>query len=755
MKRNFVFAWLALAILACPTDALAAPEKIAQIRVEGNQRIEPATVRTYIDMQTGDAFDADRVDTALKNLYATGLFSDVSIRREGADVVVSVVENPIINEIAFEGNKKAKDEDLLPEIQLKPRTVFTRTKVQADVARIQDIYRVMGYFSAVIEPKIITLDQNRVNLVFEVTEGPTTFISRIAFVGNKKFDDGDLQKVIRSREERWWRFWSSDDKYDPDRLAFDRELLRKFYLDRGYVDFRAESAVAELTPDRQSFLVTVTLNEGERYRVGNIHLESRIPGFDAAPLKKKITFSPGQWYKASEIENTINKLTDEMGNRQYAFVEIVPSVDRNKDKRTVDVKLEIREGQRTFVENINIHGNSRTLDEVIRREMTLVEGDPFNADRLKKSEQAIKDLGFFETAEVKSVPGSSPDKTNIDVTIEEKSTGELSLGAGYSTTDGALGNFSIRERNFLGKGQDLTLATTLSAKRTEFDFSFTEPYFLRRDLSAGLDLFDITRDLQDQSSFDSHRTGGGLRLGYPLADKLRQSVGYRFENNNISNVQSTASAFIKEQEGERITSSISQGLIYDATDSKIEPTDGHVFRLSTEFAGLGGDAKYVSAKASGNIYYPVRDKWVLSTSGEVGAASAWGGEELRINERFFIGGQTLRGFKDAGIGPRDKVTGDSLGGKTFWRGSVQLDFPSGLPEDLGVKAHVFSDFGALWGIDQSGVNIVDEASVRAAGGFGIGWRSPAGPIVVDFSAPFAKQTYDKTETVRVNFGTRF
>lgn len=755
LSRRLFKSFLVCMAVAFMGVSAAYAEAIHKIKVEGNERIEAATVLSYVNVQPGDSFNPDLMDNALKALYGTGLFSDVSLYQEGRDLVVVVKENPIINEIAFEGNDKFEDDKLLEEVQLRPRTVLTRTKVQMDVERLQEIYRLSGRFSADIQPKIIKLEHNRVNLVFEINEGPVTFISRISFIGNKKYDDADLQKVIRSREDRWWRFWTSDDKYDQDRLAFDRELLRRFYLDHGYVDFKVESAVAELSPDRKNFYVTLSLNEGERYKVGKVSVQSNIPDLNAAPFQSAVTLQPGDWYRATDVEKTITKLTTELGNNQYAFVNVAPAVDRNREARTVDVRFDINEGEKAFIENINISGNQRTLDEVVRREMKLVEGDPFNANKLKQSEQNIRDLGFFEKVEIKPTQGSAPDKTNIDINVAEKSTGELSLGAGYSTTDGVLGDFSIRERNFLGKGQVLALSTTLSSKRSEFDFSFTEPYFLNRDLSAGVDLFHITRDLQEESSYDSRRTGGAFRLGYPLAEKLRQSISYGYEKNDIRNVQAGASTYIQQQAGVRTTSSISQTLSYNNTDSRLDPTEGYNLRWASEFAGLGGDAQFLLNKLTGTYYYPVYDKWTLSVLGEAAKIFGWGGEDIRINERFYIGGATLRGFNDSGIGPRDATSKDALGGNNFWRGSTQLDFPSGLPEDLGVRLHGFSDFGALWGVDGSNVGIDDDSSVRASVGMGVSWRSPAGPVTADFAKAVMKEDYDDEQIFRFNFGTRF
>jgi outer membrane protein insertion porin family len=762
MKKSRMFPRFAAVVLlwglACFfISSATAAEVIHEIKVEGNQRIEAATVLSYTDIQKGDPFDQALLDRALKNLYATGLFADVSLYQQGSDLVVTVSENPIINEIRFEGNKKIKSVDLQSELQLKPRQVLTRTKVQADVDRLQEMYRVSGRFSALIDPKIIKLDQNRVNLVFEVNEGMETLISRISFIGNKHYSDDQLQKVIRSREDRWYRFWTADDKYDPDRLAYDRELLRKFYLEHGYADFRVDTAVAELSPDRKDFFVTFSLEEGDRYKVGKIDIQSTIPDLDAEPLKKTVTFKTGEWYKYSTLESTVTNMTNELGNRQFAFVDIQPGVTRNRQDHTVDINFAIKEGQKTFIENINISGNSRTLDEVIRREMMLVEGDPFNADKIKKSEQKINNLGFFEKAQIRAQQGSSPDKTNIDVTVDEKSTGELSIGAGFSTSDGPLADFHILEKNFLGKGQQLGLSSTIAKKKTEFDFSFTEPYFLKRGLSAGVDLFHVTQNLQAQSSYDSKRLGGGLRLGYPLSEHWRQNLSYRYESNNINNISFTASPLIKDQAGKRVTSTVAQALTYDTRDSSIDPTEGLVSRFGVDVAGLGGQAKYYKARVGGTYYYPVIDKWVFSLLGEAGYIHGWGGEKVRINERFYIGGDNLRGFADSGIGPRDvgTATRDSLGGNEFWRGSAELDFPTGLPDDFGLMAHAFSDFGSLWTLDDSSPTIMDKNSMRMSAGAGISWRSPLGPMRINLAKPIMKESFDKVQQFRFSFGTRF
>lgn len=729
---------------------------IRDIKVTGTERIEPATVLTYLDVKVGDKMTQDTLDSALKSLFATGLFADVVLRQNNTTLEVAVVENPVVNEIAFEGNDKIEDEQLLAEIQMRPRQVYTRTKVQADTNRLYQIYRRNGRFAVSIEPKIIKLDQNRVNLVFEIAEGPVTYVKSIRFVGNTNFSDDNLRSQISTAETRWYKFISTDDRYDPDRLAYDQELLRRYYLSQGYADFRVVSAVAELSKDKDYFYVTFTVEEGDRYRVGNVNINAELRDFDEGVLVPHLTFQPGEWYNADEIQNTIDNFTTVLEENQFNFVSIRPDSNRNREKKTIDVTFQIVETQKIFVEKINVNGNVRTMDKVVRREMSLVEGDAFNKNKLSKSEQNIKDLAFFENVEVKNQQGSAPDKAVIDVNVEEKSTGELSIGAGFSTADGPLADFRIRERNLLGKGQDLLFATTIAGKRTEFDVSFTEPYFLDRDLSAGFSIFHTTRDLQDESSYDQRRTGGSLQMGYPLSEKWRQNLRYRLEQNEITDVQTTASRFVRDQEGERITSAVSQSIIYDDRDSKLFPTRGLMSWFDTEVAGLGGDANYISGKLGSTYYYPLyEDDWILNFLGEVGAIHGLSDSDVEINERFYLGGATLRGFASAGVGPRDVTTNDALGGNLFYRGSVEMAFPLGLPEELGIKGHTFTDVGSLWSIDETGAGIVDENQLRASGGFGISWRSPMGPVRVDLAAPFVSEDYDDEENFRFSFGTRF
>lgn len=755
-----VFALMIASIVIVPQSLAqsneAAFDTVREIRIDGAQRIEPTTILSYLGISAGDAVTSNNLNQALKNLYATGLFADVKLKQDRGVLMITVTENPIINQVAFEGNEEVKDDELLSEISLRPRQVFTQTQIQNDLTRIYDIYRRLGHFSADVEPKIIELDQNRINLVFEIAEGSVTKIKGIRFVGNEAYSDDALREEMATKEDRWYRLFGSTDRYDPDRIEFDKDLLRRFYLKEGYADFQVISANAELAKGEKDFYLTFNLEEGDRYKVNTITINSDLRGFDGAVLREDVSFLPGQWYNADEIQNTIDAMTDTLGDRQYAFVDIRPNIKRNAEQDNLDIEFNINESPRVFVERINVNGNLRTIDKVIRREISLSEGDPYSRTKLARSEQRIRDLGFFENVEVNTVQGSAPDRVVIDVNIREQSTGELSIGAGFSTNDGPLADLRIRERNFLGKGQDLLFATTIAGDRTQFDASFTEPYFLDRNLAAGVDAFRVTRDLQDESSYDQEQIGGAFRLGFPLSEKWRQTFRYRIEQNEITDVSNDTSRFIRDQEGKRITSALSQRLTYDDRDSRLFPTEGLFSWFDTEVAGLGGDASYVSGKVGSNYFIPVyKKKVIFDVLGEVGVIGGYGDEDVQINERYYLGGTTLRGFEQAGVGPRDLATDDSLGGNYFYRGSAEFKFPIGLPEELGVAGHAFSDFGSLWEVDDTGAGIADENSLRASAGVGLSWRSPLGPIRVDFAQPILEEDFDKDEVFRFSFGTRF
>ncbi len=746
---------MAFAIGFAPVSAHAqATGMVREITVVGNQRIETGTILSYMLVKVGDPYDNSRVNRSLKSLFGTGLFADVTIRRDGEALIVTVVENPVINRIAFEGNKRLEDKDIEQEISLRPRVIYTRTKVQNDVKRILTLYRRKGRFAATVEPKVIQQPQNRVDLVFEINEGKWTEVRNIRFIGNRAYSDSRLREVIRTRETRWYRFLSSDDNYDPDRMTLDRELLRRFYLSAGYADFRVASAVAELTPDRRNFFISFTVEEGDRYSFGDVKLDINLRGLKETDIADIIEIEKGDWYDIERVEKTIDDLTNAIGGLGISFVDVRPRIKRNREDKTVSVTFEVNEGPRVFVERIDIEGNVRTSDEVIRREFRLVEGDAFNPAKLRRSRQRLQNLDFFESVKVEQVPGDGPDKTSVKVEVQEKSTGSLSLGFGFSTTSGVLADIGLSERNLLGRGQYISLKGTLAARKSEIDFSFTEPYFLGRDIAAGVDVFRTTRDQQDASSYDSRDTGFNLRAGYPITEKLRQSWVYTAKLVEVDNIGSGASKYIRDEEGKQTLSKVSHNLTYDTRDNIRTPSEGIIIKLSNGLAGFGGDRRYLSNELSGGRYFPLYDQWIFSIGGAVGYIVGIG-QDVKLTDRFFIGGDDLRGFATSGVGPRDDVTNDALGGEWMYKASAELTFPVGLPQELGVSGKLFTDLGSVGAVSPGGTGINDTGSMRLSVGTGIIWVSPFGPVGVDFGVPLIKENFDDTENVRVNFGTRF
>lgn len=752
---------------------------IREIRIEGSERIEPDTVKSYLTVAPGDPFDNEKLDKSLKALFGTGLFADVNLQRDGDALIVRVVENPIINRVAYEGNDRFDDKALNDEIRLKPRSVYTRTKVQADVKRILDLYRRSGRFAATVEPKVIQLPQNRVDLIFEVSEGKLTSIQSINFVGIKAFDADELLGIISTKESRFYRFFSSDDTYDPDRLTYDRELLRKFYLAKGYADFRVVSAVAELTPARDGFLITFTVEEGERYHVGKVGLNVGLKNLKPEDLQPLLIAKEGDFYNADDVEKSIDKLTTAVGDRGYAFVDIRPLVTRNKDERTVDLTFDIAEGPRVYVERIDINGNVTTLDRVIRRQFQLAEGDAFNTSKVKRSEQNLKNLGFFKKVEVTNVPGSAPDKTVINVDVQEQSTGMLSVGTGFSTQQGLLANVGIEQTNLLGRGQDLRISGTLSEFVQAADLSFTEPYFLNRPLAAGFDLFLTDNNNQRLQTFNLQSLGATARFGYDLSEDLHNTLRYTIREDRITDVQTNTSLFIQQEEASRTESVIGSTLFYDQRNDRLMPTAGYFASVDGSFAGLGASVRYLKGVLSGGYFYNLGSGFVVQAKQQFGAVVGIN-QDVFIGDRFFLGGDSLRGFANSGVGPRDLVTDEALGGNDYFSTTLEMSIPLGLPEELGITGRVFTDAGSLFGVNQqrpiteriatlnvaaNGATVttfssitstfIDNDDLRLSSGFGVSYKSPLGPISVDFAVPLLFEQFDQRQVVRVNFGTKF
>jgi outer membrane protein insertion porin family len=772
-----VLAWAAApAWFAGGIGTPAVAQVVSNVVVEGNQRVEAETVLAYMQVAPGEQVTPANINESIKALFQTGLFSDVRITRSGNTLVVQVEENPIINRVSFEGNSELDDEALAKEVELRERAVFTRARVQSDVQRLIALYRRSGYFAVQVEPKIIRLDQNRVNLVFEIREGTATRIARINFLGNTAFSDSQLRSVISTAESRWWRFFSTSDNYDPDRIAFDRELLRRYYLKHGYADFRVVAVAPELARDGESFFITFTVVEGPQYRVGEVAINTGATAVDPDRLQAAMTVIPGEQYDASKIDKSVERMTVEAGRAGFAFARVEPNIVRDEANQTLNITFELQEGPRVFIERIDITGNTRTLDEVIRRELRLVEGDAYNRVLIERSRRRLTALDYFETIDFRETQGSAPDRVVLTVQVLEKSTGTLSFAAGYSTTEQVIGSISVSERNLLGRGQFVRLQTSLSFKRQSVDFSFTEPYFMGHRVSAGVDAFATRTDQIRESSFTTQQIGGKLRMGFPLSEFSRLQTSYGFTHRIIDirdRDRDRVSLAILDSEGAQNISIAGVSYIFDTLDNPLRPTSGVRLELSEHVAGLGGDVFYFNSEFEGHYFRPLFfDGVVLHLKGTAGHIEGWAGEEVPIIDRYFKGADSFRGFARAGVGPRmENPTGsrtDAIGGKTYGIGTVEVTFPVGLPEDWGLEGAVFSDFGTVFNApekslapgeggceSEDGCEVFDSAELRASVGAGMIWQSPFGPLRLDVAWPLAKADFDRTELVRFSVGTRF
>ena len=752
---------------APPPAPVATTRTIRSVAVRGNQRLEPETIRQYANLAPGTTYTAESLDQALKDLYATQLFADVTINgADTGDLVIQVRENPVINRIILEGNKRLKDDKITPEIKLAPRQIFTRSAARADVERILELYRRQGRFAARVEPKIVQLDQNRVDVVFEIYEGDLAKVRRINIIGNKEFKDDRLRKEMYTRQAGGLLgFIKSNDTYDPDRLAADQQKLRAFYLTEGYADFRVVSALAELTPDRKDFVITYVVEEGPRYKFGEIDADSALRDFPAAKVKSFLTLKPGTWFNAKAVEDSVTKLNEEAGNLGYAFADINPAYDRDAEKHVMAITFKVGETPRVYVERIDITGNTVTRDKVIRREFRINEGDAFNAIQVKRSQDRIQSLGFFQDKfEIKQSEGSAPDRVVLGANVEEKATGQLALSGGYSSLEKFVIQLAVSQNNFMGKGQELNASVNWSRYAKSVELGFVEPYFLDKSILLGGSLyrrdyrsFNFTSDGNRNTTYSQTSTGGGLRLGFPVTEFTSLGTRYTLSQDKISLDKSQfytdpdgvgpqepvcdplkAGRYLCDEIGTRITSLLGYSIVYDNTDG-IRPTRGQRLIFSQDFAGLGGDVRYVRTRVDGTKYRGFGGGWVASAHAEGGYIQALqsspgpGRDAIRLTDRFF--GPQLRGFDIRGIGPRiqrvlydldgnlnfdDARITDAVGGRAYYMGRLELEFPvtSGL-KSVGLRPSAFLDVGSLWSIKTpqlTDIGIICTPNTGVAGG---------------------------------------
>ncbi len=786
-----------------------------RIDVEGNRRVEAETIKSYFHVGAGERLDSSKIDSALKALYGTGLFQDVRITPLPGRILVTVVENPVINRVAFEGNKKAKDEQLTSEVQSKPRGTFSRAVVQSDVQRIIDVYQHSGRYDVRVDPKVIELPNGRVDLVFEINEGDKTGVAKIVFVGNKAFSDQRLKDVIKTGETNWLSWLKTNDIYDPDRAEVDRDLLRRFYLKSGFADVRVVSATGEYDPTLKGFVVTYAIEEGDQYHFGTVDIQSNVAAVPGESLRGRLRVEPGKIYNADLIEKSVEEATIEVARRGYPFAAVRPRGERNYQARLVNVTFIVDEGPHTYIERINIRGNTRTRDYVIRREIDIVEGDAYNRALVDRAERRIKNLGYFKTVKITTDPGSAPDRVVINVDVEEQSTGEFSFAGGYSTADGVLGEVSVGERNLLGRGQMAKAAVQYGQRARGVDLSFVEPYFMDNRLALGLDMFWKQTTSSQYLSYLSNTLGGDIKFGIPISENLssqvrytayRQSITLPAALDNCNNVNPnsangtfptpdhtgmidpttgqpfSASAIQQNcyQDGEAslaIRKELAQGpvfvsmlgytLAYNTLDNNKNPTGGVLVEFKQDGAGAGGDVNFVKSTLDARLYNEIWPDIVGVVRGSGGYATGWGGEGLRMLDHFQGGPNMVRGFAPAGFGPRDLTPGtnnDALGGSMYWASSVEFQTPLFFaPKDFGMKIAMFADAGQLmnyvgptsWSVTGETLQASGNGSVRSSVGVGLIWDSPFGPLRFDFAYALTKESYDHTQIFRFGGGTKF
>jgi len=723
-----------------PASPLADDAVIRTIEVQGSQRIEPGTVLSYIELQPGQIYTHEALDEALRDLFETELFADVEIRDNQGDLTIVVQENPVINRILLEGNRRIKDEDLRGEIRLAPRQIFTRSRTRADVARIIELYRRRGRFAASVEPQMVTLDQNRVDIVFEINEGPRSNVRQINVIGNEVFSDGQLRSEMATKQSRFFRFFSSRDTYDPDRLAFDQQRLRQFYLTEGYADFRVVSAVAELTPDHRDFIITYVVEEGERYKFGEVALDSDLRDFDSEQFQSFLPIHEGEWYNAKRIEDTVDSLNQTAGLLGYAFAEARPQFAINREERTMDVRFRIEQVPRVYIERIDVNGNTVTRDKVVRREFRIQEGDAFNSIALRRSQNRIRSLGFFqEDLEIEQQPGSAPDRIVLAANVEERATGQLQVSAGFSSLESFILNLSIQQRNFLGRGLELRAGINYSSFSNSIELGFTEPYLFDRNIALGFDVF--RRDLNSfnfignerNTTFSQVTTGFQVRTGVPLTEFWTLAMRYGLSNDDVSLDENSffingqcspllAGRFLCDAIGQRIVSTIGYSLVFNNLDNNIRPTGGRRIIFSQDFAGLGGEVTYLRSRIDADQYFNLGSGFIFGLSAEAGYIRSFenrnipGTDNVRLTDRFFLGEPQIRGFDIRGVGPRVEriqyaagtndlltdprlTTDDALGGRVYYLGRAELEIPLGTGiRELGFRPSIFVDAGAVFGV---------------------------------------------------------
>jgi len=737
---------------------------VNSISVRGTSRIASSTVADLVGFKAGKNYSGGDVDEAVKRLFATGLFSDVNVSVSGSTLVVTVSELSIVNQVVFRGNRKQKDANLRQVVRLQPRGAFDQATLDGDVQAIVDSYSRIGRADVSVNASVIDLGENRVNVVFDIQEGDRTKISQINFVGNNAFSDRRLQSVIATKRSNPLSWLTRNDVFDDQRLAADEEQLRRFYFNHGYADFRILSSSGDVDPNTGNIVVSIEVDEGERYTFGNVDIDSTVSGVSADDLRGTVATRSGSVYSAEDVEDTLIDMSERLAGAGFPFAEVTPVGNRNFETRTIDVSYVVDQGQRAFIERIEIVGNARTRDYVIRREFDLAEGDAFNQILLRRAQKRLEALNYFERIDISTRAGSAPDRVVIVVNAVDKATGEFGIGAGYTTGSGDEGGVSVEgnitERNFLGRGQTLRISAGGGLDSRSYNLSFTEPYFLGYRLAA---TFGAFRRTKDYDTYDVASTGGSISFGLPITEELKADIGYLIQQDEYSNVTSTApqsiTSDIATYGSSWIKSAATYGLTYNTIDDTQDPHDGLFLRLRQEAAGLGGDAKHLSTTFNGSYFKTLSEEADLVGAIKVGAGHINGiGQDLRTVDHFRLGPQQIRGFAYNGIGPTENGgtgTGEHIGGKTYLHATAEAQFAlPALSRDLGFKGAVFADAGTLFGHDSATATNTG-MEWRASAGFGLIWHSPFAPLRVDYAIPLMKEAGDEEQRFNFSVSTAF
>ncbi len=808
-QRRFAAVILALAWLCAGSVAAVADN----VLVQGNKRVDSETIAAYFS-----GSDQASVNKGVKDLYATGLFSSVTVSRAGGQVVIHVTENNVINRVAFEGNSKVKTEVLTAEVNSKSRGPYSQAMVDADIERIKDVYRRSGRAAATVTARTVDLPNGRLDVVFTIDEGEKTGVKAIEFVGNQAYSSGKLRDLMQTTEMNYLSFFKTSDVYDPDRIASDLELIRRFYLKNGYADFHVVGSDAQFDPAQGGYILTITVEEGVQYTVAAVNVELHLPNLDGEALRPLVRLSAGEIYNGDMVEKTVTALTKEVGKHGYPFTQVHPRGDRDPATHTVTIAFVLDEGPRVYIERIVVRGNTRTRDYVIRREFEIGEGDAYNRVLIDRAERRLNNLGFFKKVKITNEPGSTPDRVIVVVDVEDQPTGSLSLSGGYSTSQGFIAEAAVTETNFMGRGQFVRLSVSEGQYSRGVEFNFTEPYFLDNRIAAGFDIYAKKSDAFQFSFYNDFTTGATLRLGLPVTEEITFSPRYSISRNDISIPNSSGQPFndctspiwgitpgfgtgyppsyfnncltngeaslaLKEAQGPFVTSMFGYTLGYNSLDNNRNPTGGVFAELRQDVAGAGGDERFVRTTGDLRYYHELYDQIVGLVHLQGGDLQNIGGSQFRIVDNFNLGPTLVRGFAPFGIGPRDVGSGDPqgnpLGGTKYFGGSLEVQFPLyGLPRDLGLKGAIFADAGTLFGFNgrtnfsPNGVCTPSDVSplftqsncitvggnsslIRTSAGASIIWSSPLGPIRFDFAKVITKSQFDQTQFFRFTGGTTF